>query len=618
MKLRYLLFLTIILSGLISCKKALDTLPTDSLAPSTYYQTPEELNFALNGVYDNLGTLYGTIIHYRLNFEGDEAWYIKNSPLNGPQIYDFTASHADIQSFWNNLYIGISRANYLLANLNNNPSIDAGIRSQVEGEALFLRAYYYFMLVQNYGGVPLILKPAASVNEVDAPKATAKEIYEQIIADMTRAEGLVPTITSLGFNGRVNKSAVRGILARVCLYMAGYPVKDVSKYKDARDWAKKVIDDGVAGHDLNPSYSGVFINLASDKYDLKESLWEVEYWGNRSDAYTETGFLGYVNGPGTANTETGFGYGGLKVTADLYYRFQEGDLRRDWSIARFTYGNATQPANTKTFINTVSRATAYNRYPGKYRREYEVVLPKSTSATPINCPLLRFSDILLMYAEAENEMAENVAPTLGAIDAVNRVRKRGWSTGIKTVTVTNGGTGYTTAPAVTFTGGGGSGIVATTTVASGRVTAVTFASDAVYGLSRGLGYTSAPAITFTGGGGSGATATAALYTVADYAVPAASAASKDAFRKFIQDERSRELNGETFRKADLVRWDIFVNRMHELSSAIETDLGTLTTPAFLNLFIKGFGPNITERDKLWPIPTRELTLNKALIQNSGW
>jgi hypothetical protein len=617
MKFKYL-FLFMILAGFSACKKVLDTKPKDTLSPSTYYQSAEELNFALNGVYDNLGSLYGTIIHYRLNFEGDEGWYVKNAPLNGPQIYDFTASHSDIQGFWNNLYIGINRANYLLTNLNNNTSIDAGVRSQVEGEALFLRAYYYFMLVQNYGGVPLILKPALSVDEVDAPKATAKEVYEQIIADMTKAEGLVPSITSLGYSGRVNKSAVRGILARVCLYMAGYPVRDISKYKDARDWAKKVMDDGAAGHELNPSYSRVFINLVSDKYDIKESLWEVEYWGNKTDAYTETGYLGYVNGPATANLETGNGYGGLKVTADLYYRFQNGDIRRDWSIASFNYGNASQPANTKTFITSVSRATAYNRFPGKYRREYEVVLPKNSAATPTNCPLLRYSDVLLMFAEAENEMAENAAPTQAAIDAVNKVRQRAWSTGVKTVTITNGGTGYTTAPAVAFAGGGGTGIVATATIASGKVTGVNFATDAVYGTARGVGYTSAPTITFTGGGGTGATATTAIYTATDYNVPATATASKEAFRMFIQDERSRELSGETFRKADLIRWDIFVSRMHELSIAIQTDLGTLTTPAFLNLFIKGFGPNITDRNKLWPIPTRELTLNKALIQNSGW
>ncbi|MNL26529.1 SusD family protein [compost metagenome] len=160
--------------------------------------------------------------------------------------------------------------------------------------------------------------------------------------------------------------------------------------------------------------------------------------------------------------------------------------------------------------------------------------------------------------------------------------------------------------------------MATTTISGGKVTGITFANDAVYGTSRGLGYTSAPALTFSGGNGSGAAATATIYTAADPLVPATATTSREAFRAFIQDERSRELSGETFRKADLMRWDIFVPRMHELSATIERDLGTLTSPAYLNLFIKGFGPNITDRNKLWPIPTRELTLNRALTQNPGW
>jgi hypothetical protein len=243
------------------------------------------------------------------------------------------------------------------------------------------------------------------------------------------------------------------------------------------------------------------------------------------------------------------------------------------------------------------------------------VLPKNNTATPTNCPLLRFSDVLLMFAEAENEIS---GPTAEAIEAVNKVRKRGWSSGIKTLTITNGGEGYTTAPAVTFTGGGGSGISATATVSGGKVTGIVFANDAVYGKATGTGYTSAPLVSFTGGNGSGAAATATVYTAADAEMPAAAAAGKEVFRKFIQDERSRELNGETFRKADLIRWGIFVERMHALSATIEKDLGTLTTPAYLNLFIKGYGPNITERNTLWPIPTKELTLNRALTQNPGW
>lgn len=616
MKYRKLILFAGMLLSLGSCVKKLDLRPQDFVEPDAYYRTAEQLNVALTGVYDNLGVLYSNPIHFRFGFEGDEHWYVKNSPLSGLHVYDYTAAHPDFQSVWSNLYIGIGRANYLLANIDKNPEIDAALRSKVRGEALFLRAYYYFMLVQSFGGVPLVLQPPASLNDVDVPRATAKEVYERIIADMTEAEKLVAPIQELGFSGRVNKSAVRGMLARVCLHMAGHPVKDVSKYAEARSWAKKVIDDAAAGHALNPSYVGVFMNLITDKYDIKESLWEVEFWGNKSDAYTETGSLGDVNGPATQNTQTGFAYAGIKATADLYYRFEEGDARRDWCIANFNYGTASQPAFFRTYVTTaVTRNTAYNRWPGKYRREYELVLPKNNTGTPTNCPLLRFSDVLLMYAEAENEIA---GPTAEAVEAVNKVRKRGWRTGIKTVTITNGGADYTTAPVVSFTGGGGSGIKATATVSGGKVTGITFAYDSVTGRSWGTGYTSAPQIAFTGGNGSGATATAAIYTPADALVPAAATAGKEEFRKFLQDERSRELNGETFRKADLLRWGIFVERMHQLSATIQQDLGNLTTPAYLNLYIKGFGPNISERNTLWPIPTKELTLNRALTQNPGW
>ncbi|RZA01364.1 MAG: hypothetical protein EOP11_17475, partial [Proteobacteria bacterium] len=102
--------------------------------------------------------------------------------------------------------------------------------------------------------------------------------------DMEAAEQLVPDITTVGYSGGVSKSAVRGMLARVNLHMAGEPLNDKTRYAEASKWAKKVMDDALAGHELNPSYAQVFINVAQDKYDIKESIWEVEFTGNRTDA----------------------------------------------------------------------------------------------------------------------------------------------------------------------------------------------------------------------------------------------------------------------------------------------------------------------------------------------
>ena len=179
------------------------------------------------------------------------------------------------------------------------------------------------------------------------------------------------------------------------------------------------MDDGI--HALNPDYAQVFINYAQDKYDIKESILEVEFWGNRGDAYTESGYVGYVNGPFSYNLLTGGGFGGVSVTANYYYKFQTEDLRRDWNIANFKY-DATGPSGSKTPITTTSSASLYDRNAAKFRREYEIVTPKNPFFTPENYPLLRYSDVLLMFAEAEYEV--NNGPTSAAYNAINLVRKR--------------------------------------------------------------------------------------------------------------------------------------------------------------------------------------------------
>lgn len=252
---------------------------------------------------------------------------------------------------------------------------------------------------------------------------------------------------------------------------------------------------------------------------------------------------------------------------------------------------------------------------GKWRREYETVQPQAPNATPINVPLLRFSDILLMYAEAENEV--NQAPTAAAIEAVNMVRRRGWSSGVNLVTVTNGGSGYTTAPKVTFSAGiGTAGVVPITatgiaTIALGKVTAITLSRDLTGVTYHVAGqYLAAPTITLTGGAGINATATAKINLKTDANLSLTQTASKESFLAVIQDERMRELNMEDFRKADLLRWGIFLQ--------VHQDMGNkLAFEAVAPVFVKYY-TNVSERDLLFPIPSRECITNRAIIQNPLW
>jgi starch-binding outer membrane protein, SusD/RagB family len=285
----------------------------------------------------------------------------------------------------------------------------------VRGEALFLRAFYYFTLVQYYGDVPLKLEPSNSVNNVDIARTPSKEVYAQIIADMKEAETLVKTATAVGSSGQISKSTVRGILARVYLTMAGAPLRDTEKFKDAREWALKVKESNE--HILNPDYKQIFINETQDIEDFKECIWEAECWGTNNDDQREGGRIGNENGVLCRSTDfgnIGYAYGFNSTTWKLYNLYDAIDVRRDWAISTYTL-------NADGVKTPLAATNIYGRNVAKWRREYELLSPKNKNYTPTNFPMLRYADVLLMLAEAENEVTG--ATTL-AHEALNLVRKR--------------------------------------------------------------------------------------------------------------------------------------------------------------------------------------------------
>lgn len=612
MKAKYLI-LSALIGGLTSCSDFLEKNPTDFLSPTNYYQTEEQLQFARASVYDILGSnpLYASYGLYLLAWDGDAAYMNRATLTTGPWNYFYSSADSYNSTVWSGLYNGINRANVLLANVDRNPDIDINVRDRIRGEVYFLRAYYYFMLVRYYGGVPIKTEPTASVNEVDQARNTVREVYDQILSDLEKAEPLVPNITELGFGGAVSKSAVRGMLARVNLTMAGHPLRDESRYAEAKKWAKMVIDDPIAQHSMNPSYPQIFMNLMGDKYDIKESIFEVEFWGNGLDQYTEGGNQGWINGPASgAGSATGRADSYMSITAKFYNVFEPGDSRKFFNIAHFSYTN-TQINGSKNLTNPPTTELAkYNLRPAKWRREYETYLPKADTRTcPGNVPILRFTDVLLMYAEAENAIN---GPTQEVIDIINAVRWRGWAKGVKTITVTDGGSGYTSAPQVTFsTGVNGQTAQGTAVIQGGRVVAINLARDpsGVDFYQHGV-YETPPTITIEGGGGSGATAEATIYTPEDAKLSPEKTASKAALLQVIMDERMREFTGEGERKADLLRWGIFLDVMRDMGNTVEQD-----SPG---AFYARYYSNVSERDLYSPIPAQEMAVNLLMEQNPGW
>lgn len=600
----------IFLLGSSACEDVLETEPTDFLSPSNYYETEDQLNFARASVYDILGqsALFGSWANYLLAWEGDIGYMNRSTLTTGPWNYNFSSADPYNSGYWSNLYNGINRASVVLANVDKNPEIDQAFRDQVRGEALFLRAYFYFQLVQYYGEVPVFDGPTTSVVDVDVPRASIREVYDRIVADMTAAEPLVPEIITIGFGGQISKSAVRGMLARVNLHMAGEPLKDPNGYAEASRWAKMVIDASV--HQLNPSYPQIFKNLAGDKYDIKESIWEAEFSGNRTDQYIETTNQGWINGPASLVTSaTGRADSYMSITAKFYNSFEPGDLRKWFSIAHFGYTVSNVNGSKTLTAPPTTELAKYAMRPAKWRREYETLLPKAPTTTPQNVPILRYTDVVLMYAEAQNEL--NNGPTTEVINLVNQVRERAWSRGIKTVTVTNGGSGYTTPPVVTFSTGSGSGATATATISGGAVTAITLDRDpeGINFYQEGT-YTATPAITISGGGGSGATATAEIFVPTDAHLKPEHTSSKENFLAFLQEERMREFNFEGLRKADLLRWGIFLDVMADMGNTAQQDAP--------GAFYVRYYSNVEPKHLLLPIPTSETTVNEEMVQNPGW
>ncbi|MDP4292365.1 MAG: RagB/SusD family nutrient uptake outer membrane protein, partial [Bacteroidota bacterium] len=291
----FFLIIAVLSLGMLSCSKFLDTVPTDSLTQTAYYNTESNLNSALAGVYQPLCSagLYGDNMFDQLGASTDEGFYARSTQTSGIMVYNFDYGNSDLNNFWSQLYQGIERANLLIKNINV-AKMDSTKRQVILGETLFLRGYYYYLLASNFGDVPLKTQPTSSVTNVNIPRTPVKDVYKQVLADMQAAEGKVNTATAIGYGGHVSKTTVEGILARVCLTMAGYPLYDDSKYADALAWATKVQASGE--HSLNSSYSQVFINLHQDLYDVKESMWEVENEGTGAEGFGNSNRLGNTNG----------------------------------------------------------------------------------------------------------------------------------------------------------------------------------------------------------------------------------------------------------------------------------------------------------------------------------
>lgn len=290
-------------------------------------------------------------------------------------------------------------------------------------------------IVRFYGDVPFTELPTSDLTTFSSSRVSRDTIYDHCIADLQRAVKLLPWKSEgmVATPERFTKNAAYGILARVALYAAGYSLRwDLSKvpydastvkiaqrsdasrirelYQIAADACKAVIDKGE--NVLLADYDQVFRNLGNQQYNNETMLEYGWYSTNGPDVRT-----GYTNTIPTSGTSDVLGKGGSQMITmpTFYFEFEKDDQRRDVSVCN--YGLALSKSKDAYQMNTFIGMGV-----GKYRINWKKVRGASDSKRDYNWPLLRYSDVLLMYAEALNEL--NNGPTTEAEKAVEKVRLR--------------------------------------------------------------------------------------------------------------------------------------------------------------------------------------------------
>lgn len=607
-----------LLMPLNSCDKELDVTPYSYFTTANFFSNTEEAYMATLGVYESMSALDTYGYNIPLIFDADTD--ISQLSGVGADEWRLIAHYQGISqtgifyNVWSKLYEGIDRANVVIERIPQMELYKNGTQTQQNqlnrfiGEAKFLRGFYYSELVRLWGDVPFKTKSSQSGDNLKGGLVDRQEIYTQIIKDMEEAALVLPSETPS--DERINKWGAKAMLARIALFAGGYSLspdgtmKRPANYKEFYKLAQQKINEVLEQnpYKLNPSYAKVFKNQCQHVLEPTENIFQVAFY-NPAGTLGNASWIGYFNGPLTAAGLYPNSIGRCLVPKPFYNTFKTGDQRRDFSIATYSINNA----GNKLPLVTARQDEAWTA--AKWSREYQTNSTQERQYTHINWVVMRYSDLLLMRAEVENELNEGPNPI--AYDAINQVRRRGFGADISgsriAVDIVNKGIGYANAANVVIqiTGGGGSDAsAAVVTLANGGISTITM-------LRSGDGYTSLPTVTITttDGKGSGATAVARI-------LPKPTATeinlqpnlNKTDFLKAIQQERAWELSGEGMRRADLIRWGILSDKIIETNAAVKAIRSNYFYPAITN-FVAG-------KHELYPFPQNETDVNKSITRQN--
>ncbi|HEX8428423.1 RagB/SusD family nutrient uptake outer membrane protein [Hymenobacter sp.] len=421
-------------TGLVSsCKDYLDVEPVALNTTAYTFSTVDGATAAIIGAYDPLSgdQGYGTRLSMYFPYDTDEmigSAGAADGARRSIARYTSLPTNTEITNPWNQLYQGVERTNICIQQIpqmtlyNGGTAADTASLHRLHGEALTLRAQYYFELVRNWGDVPAQFVPSSPDQDFNLPNADRNATLSKLIDDLLLAEKLVPWRSRAATpNERITKGAVKALRARIALFRGGYSLKGKqmqrpADYLDYYRIARQECADLMANrgeHTLNPSFLEVFMSINQLR---SESANEIMFQVGMSTATVASGSkLGYYNGPRLRNANGTFGstQGAVTIAPPYFYAFDSTDTRRAVTITTYEIGERSN------FQSGVALSAITD---GKFRRDWHSPPVTGTvNYLDYNWPIIRFADVLLMFAEADNELN---GPTPAAQNALLEVRNR--------------------------------------------------------------------------------------------------------------------------------------------------------------------------------------------------
>jgi hypothetical protein len=404
------------------CKKSLDEKVYSQVSVDQFYKTEDQAQLALNGVYstllgsdiyrDGIWVTLGDVTAFTMKGGGSANGSGDRSGISNEwNTYTWTPDAIELIDDWGSYYQAINRDNTLIDALEKS-GISAAVKARIDGQAKFLRADMYFDLVRMFGGIPLYIHGTSDLSEAYKSNTTADSVYAQIITDLQEAQReLSPFSPGDQAIGKATSASATALLAKVYLQQRNW--------QKAVEEAKKVIDMNYFA--LLSDYENIF---NPDFQNGKENIFSIQTGGNANSKsqFYQTRAI-YLFGPPAQTASVGnIQFHTLKdlvifqVQKD-FFRATPDTYRKWWTMRDkmpYYYRNGVSAANLVR--DTVSM---YAPFLVKYHR---IDFSTGSLREGVNFPVIRYADVLLMYAEALNE--SNSGPTQEAYNAINMVRRR--------------------------------------------------------------------------------------------------------------------------------------------------------------------------------------------------